>query len=86
MHEYNTRSRQRIDFCWWCVFAAQPPVFLQLFSMHHRPFLYQAQSPARQFALPDLQSAQVNRGFEFTIASVKVRRSVIVENIRIKIP
>jgi hypothetical protein len=39
--------------------------------MYHRPFLNQVLSPARQLTFNDRQSANVDRGFELTIASVQ---------------
>jgi HTH-type transcriptional regulator/antitoxin HigA len=47
--------------------------------MYHGPFLRQIQSPARQLALDYGQGLDVDRSFELTVASVKVRRRVIVE-------
>jgi hypothetical protein len=41
--------------------------------MHHRPFPDQIQSAAWQLAFEDLQGADFNRGFEFTVSGVKMR-------------
>jgi hypothetical protein len=43
------------------------------------PFLDQAQSAARQFALDYVQRTEVESGFELAVAGVKVWRRVIVE-------
>src|SRR6266498_3344664 len=53
------RSRQRLNFRRRRLFAAEPPVFQQFLSM---------------LAFEDLQCADVDRGLELTISSVKVRR------------
>jgi hypothetical protein len=55
------------------VLAAESPVFQQLLFMDHRPFLDQAQSPARELALDNIERAEVDRGFELAIAGVEVR-------------
>jgi hypothetical protein len=77
--EYPLLSRQRLNFLRHGVLAAETPVFQQFLSMHHRPFPNQIQSPAWQFAFEDLQGANLNCGFEFAVAGVKMRRRVIIE-------
>jgi len=47
--------------------------------MHHRPLLDQAQSPARQLALADIESAEVDGRFELTVSGVEVWGRVIIE-------
>jgi len=42
IHRTILGLRQRLNFRGPGVLAAQPPVFQQLFSMYHRPFLDQA--------------------------------------------
>src|SRR6058998_2739818 len=57
--------------------ASLQPILLYV--SKHRPFLVQFQSSRRQFALENGQRLNVDGGFEFTVASVKVGRRAIVE-------
>src|SRR5271155_3873243 len=79
IHNANLRSRQRINLHGRGVLAAEPPVLQQLLSMYHRPFPNKAQATARQLTLKDLKSAEVDRGLELTVSSVKVRRRMVIE-------
>jgi hypothetical protein len=47
------------------VAAAESPVLHQLLFMYHRPFLYEVQSPGRQFTLDNIQRGKIDRRLEF---------------------
>lgn len=47
--------------------------------MYDRPVLDQAQSPARQLTLHDIETGEIDRRLVLTISGVKVWRRMVVE-------
>jgi hypothetical protein len=73
------RSRQRLNLRGRHILAAEPPILQQFLSMYRRPFLDRAQSTARQLTFEDFEGFDADRGFELALASVKVRRRMVIE-------